>query len=96
MPDTYSTIALIAGTTRFLERCYACAAQQGRYEPERWGWDNRWHLAATPSWAAKVDSWIAGNPGGGIGWADDPAVISDADILSAVQGMLNPVPPEPA
>jgi len=94
MPDTYSTISLIAATGPFLERCYACAAQQGQPNPDRWGWDNRWALAATPTWAEKVDFWLAANPGGGSGWADDPAVISDPDILAAVQLALNPPPPE--
>lgn len=93
MADTYSTISLIASTTPFLERLYACAAQQNHPTPEKWGWERRWHLAATPTWAEKVDFWLAANPGGGAGWAADQAVISDGDILSAVQLALNPPPP---
>ena len=90
MADTYSTISLIATTPQFQERIHACAAQQGAADPVQWAWDHRYTIAATPSWAAKVDSWLAGNPGGGTGWAADQSVISDPDILAAVQPMLTP------
>lgn len=83
--DTYATIALVAATPRFQERLVACAAQQGAPDPAQWVWQRRYTLAAAPSWAAKVDSWLAANPDGGDGWAHDQSVISDADILAVVQ-----------
>lgn len=86
--DTYATIALIARTQPFQERIVACAAQQGETEPALWASQRRYHIASSPSWGAKVDSWLAANPGGGDGWAEDQAVISDADILAVVQPLI--------
>jgi hypothetical protein len=47
-----------------------------------WATDHQWQIAAAPGFADKYSSALAGgvsNPG------RDPAVISDAEILSAVQ-----------
>ena len=94
MADTYSTIAQIVDTTAFSERLTACAAQQGSTDPTKWVWTNRYQLASTPSWAEKVDYWRAANPEApDDGWAIDQAVISDSDILAAIQPLLNPPPP---
>ena len=90
MTDTYSTIARIAATRPFAERLTACAAQQGANDPTAWVWERRYALAAAPGWAQKVDSWGAANPGAPVdGWADDPAVISDGDILAVIQPLLS-------
>lgn len=95
MADSYATIALISRTYRFAVRITACAAQQGAEEPQAWTEDNKWQWAASPTWAEKVDSWLAANPvdpdgGDGDAWAEDQSVISDLDILSTVQSMLQP------
>jgi hypothetical protein len=87
--DTYSTIARIASTAAFQERIYACAAQQGEADPTGWAWQHRYSIASSPTWGAKVDSWLAANPDGDPdGWAIDPSVIADLDILATVQAML--------
>jgi hypothetical protein len=89
MADTYSTIARIAATAGFAERLTACAAQQGADDPAGWVWQRRYSLASSPGWGAKVDSWSAANPGADPdGWADDPACISDGDILAVIQPLI--------
>ena len=96
MADSYATISLIANTPKFLERLYACAAQQGAGDPNNWWvYERRYQIAASPSWAEKVDSWLAANPDGGDGWAHDQAVISDGDILAVIQPLVSPPPPSP-
>lgn len=94
MTDTYATISLIATTPRFAERLYACAAQQGAADPTGWVHQRRYAIAASPGWAAKVDSWLAANPDGGDEWAQLPEVLSDGDILAVIQPLLAPPAPE--
>ena len=90
MADTYATIAEMAAADAFLQRCAACAAQQGEANPWEWAYQARYTLCSSPGWAAAVDSWKAGNPGQGTGWETDQAVISDAMILATVQPMIGP------
>lgn len=86
MADTYLAISQIAGDPDMLERVRACAAQQAIDGPEAWAYDQRYSWAAQPGWGAQWDSGLAAHP------ADpdyrpgaDPAVITDGNILSAVQ-----------
>jgi hypothetical protein len=70
----------------------AAAAKEKIVNPEQWVMVNAWNLSASPGWDAKWDSagvglTVNGNPD--LGARTD--VISDADILSAVQ-VLKPVP----
>lgn len=86
MADTLHTIHLIASDIDFQSRLNAAAAQENvPGEPTSWVWNKRYNLSAAPSWAEKVDYWMANNPDGGNGWALDPAVISDGDITARVQ-----------
>jgi hypothetical protein len=85
----YSDIALLAVDNDFINRIAACASSEGEKElpPDQWANAHRWELAGTPGFGDKYSSAIAGGiarPG------NDPAVISDADILSAVQPLLTP------
>lgn len=91
MPDTLSTIHLIALDSDFTGRLNAGAAKENAPgDPVNWVWNNRYALASAPSWAEKVDYWIASNPDADPvnGWALDIAVISDLDILSQIQVVL--------
>jgi hypothetical protein len=68
----------------FAARVIACSSTEGFDDPEGWAWRHRYDLAASPGFADAYSSAIAGdvaNPG------RDPAVISDAQILSAVQAI---------
>lgn len=89
--DPLYTIHLIASDSVFAGRLNAAAAQEhAPGDPVKWVWDNRYQLASAPSWAEKVDYWIASNPDAdpANGWASDPAVVSDIDITAQVQAVL--------
>jgi len=61
---------------------------EGEASPEAWSQAHRWQVAAQPGWADKWDSALAGGierPG------LDDSVITDGDILSAVQSLRNPL-----
>ena len=84
MTDTYLSIATIAYDQSLAARVTACAAQEGEAEPDMWAADHRWQYAAQPGWGAAWDSALAGgiqDPGG------NPGVITDGQILSAVQSL---------
>jgi hypothetical protein len=79
----YSDQALLSRDQDFIDRLAACAATEvpGK-DPQEWARDNVWTIAASPGFADAYASAIAADvprPG------KDPAVISDAQILSAVQ-----------
>lgn len=89
---SYGSIVDMARSASLLGRMTAAAAKERILNPEQWVTVNAWNLAASPSWDAKWDSaevglTVNGNPD--LGARTD--VISDADILSAVQA-LKPVP----
>ena len=98
--DSYLSISAIANDNDMTERVRASATQQwvlgnapaisadpinqGAFAPLAWTDANRYVWAASPGWGAAWDSALAGgdeNPG------RDPAVISDAMILSTVQAL---------
>lgn len=88
--DTLATIALIATDGDFTTRLNAGAAKERvPGDPVAWTWEHRYELAAAPGWAAAVDSWLAANPGADPpnGWALNPAVISDGQIISQIQAI---------
>lgn len=92
MPDTLSTIHLIAGDSDMLGRLNASAAQErAPGDPISWVWARRYQLASAPGWAAAVDSWLAANPDAepSNGWANDQAVISDTQVTAQVQAVLS-------
>lgn len=94
MTDPYLAIAAIASDPYMRERLNAAATQQAYLEnvtmqgqdPLVWVTTNRYVWASSPSWGEKWKFAVDGHP-------DDPeyepgkdeAVITDADILAAVQ-----------
>lgn len=82
---SYSSLALLQSDTYFLRRAAACAAQEHvSGDPFEWAVENSWTLAAMPGFSEAYESAVASgvpNPG------DDPSVITDPQILSAVQSI---------
>jgi hypothetical protein len=66
-------------------RIVACAATEGVAEPEAWVVAHKWELSAQPGWDAAyayaIDSKNL-HPG------EDEGVITDANILTAVQALI--------
>lgn len=85
----YSDIALLAADGDFIQRTRACVATEGELDPNQWGLDHQWQMAATPGFGDAYASAIAG---GVVRPGNDPAVISDGMILSAVQTIMNAPP----
>lgn len=84
----YFDIALLSADNDFLNRCTACATGESIDDPKPWTIDHQWQLASTPGFGEKYAYAIATgitNPG------RVESVISDGDILSAVQS-LNTAP----
>lgn len=90
----YFDVASLRNDTDFLNRVAACYSVETLGDPERidpglWSTTYAWQMASAPGFGDAYGSAIAGdvpNPG------KDPAVISDAQILSAVQYITNPPP----
>jgi hypothetical protein len=86
MADTYLDIADAGDSLSLQRRVAACAAQQAvAGDPYQWAVTNRLGWASAPGWGAAWASAVAGgvpDPGA------DPAVITDAMILSQVQSMV--------
>lgn len=90
---SYNTIHQCANDEAFQNRLVACAAQEGEESPEysmsvklRWPVSSLTDIEEAYEYAVNSDN---PNPGG------DDTVITDAQILSAVQYILNPPPPDP-
>jgi hypothetical protein len=84
---SYKTQAKLAEDTEIRARITACVASEGELEPVRWVHEKRWLLSAQPGWdAAYAYAITAGNNHPG----DDEAVITDGQILSAVQALRAP------
>lgn len=82
---SYSTLAQMARDADFLDRVTACAALEGIQQADKWAEDNRWAMAAQPgfdeAYAYAVNTGVA-SPG------KNAAVVTDKEILSAVQALL--------
>jgi len=87
----YFDVATLSRDTDFLSRiaaCYATETPLGDPEaipPDQWSTEHGWDVAAAPGFGDAYASAIASgveNPG------RDPAVISDAQILAAVQAIM--------
>ncbi|WP_235739011.1 hypothetical protein [Nocardioides alcanivorans] len=80
----YEHVSTLAHDGNLRERLVAAAALEGITQPEAWVDDRRWEFAAQPGWADAYASAIASH-------IDMPGlranVISDAQILSAVQAL---------
>lgn len=92
----YSDQALLSQDPDFITRVAASAAVEtspvGGIRPDQWAYANVWWIGAAPGFADAYASAVAGGvprPG------NDPAVISDAQILSAVQAFIVETTPEP-
>lgn len=85
MADNYWAIALVAADTDLQSRVTAAAAQQNADDPAVWAATHTWQYAAQPGWGEAYQYALDnGNETPG----KDPAVITDAQILSAVQLLL--------
>lgn len=94
---SYATQSELARDQDFLLRCTSCAAKEidpaSPTSAQLWVNQNAWKLAASPGFDDKYEYAInthVDRPG----WRSD--VITDGDILAAVQALLAQVPPEPA
>ena len=87
----YYDVALLRQDAQFRQRvsaCYATERPDSEY-PDSWAASHAWDMAAQPGFGDAYASALAAevpNPGA------DPSVISDAQILSAVQPMLGATP----
>jgi hypothetical protein len=110
--DSYLSISTIATDAFMIERLNACATQQEYLGSividEKWGdppggvlsWvaNMRYVWASSPGWGAAWDYALAAHPDdAAYEPGQDPGVITDGMILSAVQALGAPPPePEPA
>jgi hypothetical protein len=86
---SFATQSLIAQDQDFINRCNSCAAVEVpatvNPNPLTWVYENIWQLSTSPGFDAAYESALAA----GIarpGW--EASVISDAQILSAIQARL--------
>ena len=86
----YWDLSQLAFDADFTLRTAACyASETASPDPNSWAAAHMWQVAAAPGFADAYASAVAGevpNPG------RDAAVISDAQILSAVQPLIEPAP----
>ena len=95
----YNTVALMQSNVSLMNRVSAAVASEvsaGTAEGNTvfvlgWTADRSWDVAATPGWAAK---WESAEASGITDPGASESVITDADILSRVQGLLaaHPLP----
>ena len=80
----YSDVALLSADNDFIMRTRAAVAQEGNADPVGWSYAHVWAMASAPGFGDQYASALAANiprPG------NDQSVISDAQILSAVQSI---------
>ncbi|MCS3426735.1 hypothetical protein [Leucobacter aridicollis] len=85
---SFYTQALIAADQDIVLRVTACAARERVQDPHSWTAQRMWEFSAQPGWREKYASALASgvqDPG------RDEWVITDADILAAVQSILAPL-----
>lgn len=85
---SYSVQAQLSSDADFIARVSACAAVEApkSHQPPQWARDHIWWVAAAPGFADAYEYAIANdNPNPG----QDPAVITDAMILGAVQQLVS-------
>jgi len=83
---SYASQAQLANDAAFRNRVSACAAVEipHTHQPVQWTNDHIWWVSAAPGFADAYEYAVntgVVNPGG------DPAVITDSQILSAVQAI---------
>lgn len=80
----YSDVALLSQDNDFINRTRAAVAQEGEADPVGWSNDHQWQMAGAPTFGDKYAYAILSGverPG------NDQSVISDPEILSAVQAL---------
>lgn len=83
----YSDVALLSSDSDFIQRTRAAVAQEGEPDPVGWSNEHQWQMAGMPGFGDKYGYAVAnGVPRPG----NDQSVISDQDILSAVQSLRTP------
>lgn len=85
---SYSAQAMLSNDSDFIARISACAAVEAPkdHQPVQWAHDHVWWIAAAPGFADAYEYALnTGNTRPG----NDPAVITDAQILSAVQFIVS-------
>jgi hypothetical protein len=89
----YSDIALLTADNDFHLRVRACSSTEGELDPVQWSQDHIWQMASMPGfgedYAYAVSTGVE-RPG------NDQSVISDPEILSAVQSIRNGIPADDA
>ena len=86
--SVYATIVKLANDNDFINRLTACAAQEGIDNPVSWAQFNSWSIAAAPGFAA---AYASGTDSGYASPGNREDVISDLQILAAVQAFMNAV-----
>ena len=84
---SYSIQAQLSSDAEFIARVSSCAAEEvpKTHQPTQWARDHIWWVAAAPGFSEAYEYAInADNPNPG----KDPAVITDAQILGAVQALV--------
>ncbi|MGB8020742.1 MAG: hypothetical protein WCF04_05895 [Candidatus Nanopelagicales bacterium] len=84
MSDPYWEISRLAMDNAMVARVIACAAQEGIPDPENWVFAHRWQWAASLGWGA---AWAYALATGVAELGQNPAVITDLQILAAVQAI---------
>lgn len=84
---SYNTIATVAQDAALRHRIMACIAEQDpAAHVSMWADAHMWRLAASPGWAS---AWASAEAGGITDPGRDEGVITDGQILAAVQAVLN-------
>jgi hypothetical protein len=83
----YSDVALLSADGDFIARTRAAVAQEGEADPVQWSNDHQWQMAGIPGFG---DSYAYALATGVVRPGNDEAVISDMQILSAVQSLRTP------
>lgn len=78
----YSDIALLSADNDFIMRTRAAVAVEGVTDPVAWTQQNQWAMAASPGFGESYGYAVLT---GVVRPGNDPSVISDPEILSAVQ-----------
>lgn len=87
---SYYDVSLLAADGDFIARTRAAVAQEGAADPVQWAADHQWQMAGQPGFGPAYASALAAgieNPG------RREEVISDAQILGAVQSLGVADPP---
>lgn len=82
---SYWDVSIMAGDSDLTARETACAATENvAADPAQWVYDHRWQLAGQPGWS---DAWASAVASGNERPGRDEAVITDGQILAAVQAV---------